>query len=62
MTRNLEHGEPQNAPCPQENTDEKARENRAQDETRRLAAGDWLRAVMGFSAPFGHDGMPTVWG
>ena len=30
--------------------------------TRRLAAGDWLRAVAGFSAPFGHDGMPTVWG
>ena len=62
MTRNLENGEPQNAPRPQENADEKARENRAQDETRRLAAGDWLRAVMGFSAPFGHDGMPTVWG
>ena len=34
----------------------------AQRESRRLAAGDWLRAVAGFSAPFGHDGMPTVWG
>jgi len=31
-------------------------------EAPRLAAGDWLRAVMGFQAPFGRDGLPTVWG
>jgi len=29
---------------------------------RVLGAGEWLRAVTGFQAPFGHDGMPTVWG
>ena len=34
----------------------------ADNQPRRLAAGDWLRAVMGFRAPFGHDGLPTVWG
>lgn len=27
-----------------------------------LSAGQWLRAVVGVEAPFGHDGMPTVWG
>jgi len=27
-----------------------------------LPAGQWLRAVLGFEAPFGHDGLPTVWG
>jgi len=27
-----------------------------------LPAGQWLRVVMGFEAPFGHDGLPTVWG
>lgn len=27
-----------------------------------LPAGQWLRAVLGFDAPFGHDGLPTVWG
>jgi hypothetical protein len=27
-----------------------------------LPAGLWLRAVLGFEAPFGFDGMPTVWG
>ena len=26
-----------------------------------LAAGLWLRVVLGFEAPFGFDGMPTVW-
>jgi hypothetical protein len=26
-----------------------------------LDAGEWLRAMTGFDAPFGHDGMPTVW-
>lgn len=30
--------------------------------SRPLAAGDWLRVVAGFRAPFGHDGLPTVWG
>ncbi len=29
---------------------------------RVLGAGEWLRAVTGFEAPFGHDGNPTVWG
>jgi len=29
---------------------------------RVLPAGQWLRVVMGFEAPFGFDGMPTVWG
>jgi len=29
---------------------------------RVLGAGEWLRAVTGFQAPFGKDGMPTVWG
>ena len=27
-----------------------------------LPAGLWLRAVLGFEAPFGFDRMPTVWG
>lgn len=27
-----------------------------------LPAAQWLRAVTGFEAPFGHDGLPTVWG
>ena len=30
--------------------------------THALPAGQWLRAVLGFEAPFGHDGLPTVWG
>jgi hypothetical protein len=29
---------------------------------RRVSAGQWLREVTGFEAPFGHDGLPTVWG
>jgi len=80
MTRNFENGDAQfelahselkntlRLQDNQENTENKARtervqnENRQSEEPRRLAAGDWLRAVMGFSAPFGHDGMPTVWG
>lgn len=27
-----------------------------------LSAGQWVRAVTGLQAPFGHDGLPTVWG
>jgi hypothetical protein len=27
-----------------------------------LSPGQWMRAVLGFEAPFGHDGLPTVWG
>jgi hypothetical protein len=27
-----------------------------------LSAGEWARRVLGFDAPFGHDGLPTVWG
>jgi len=34
-----------------------------QNETRCvLPAGEWLRRMTGFQAPFGHDGLPTVWG
>ena len=29
---------------------------------RVLSAGQWTREVLGVKAPFGHDGMPTVWG
>jgi hypothetical protein len=29
---------------------------------RVISAGEWLRLMTGFQAPFGHDGMPTVWG
>ncbi len=31
-------------------------------QTRRVSAGQWMREVTGFNAPFGHDGLPTVWG
>jgi hypothetical protein len=27
-----------------------------------MPAGQWMREVMGLRAPFGHDGLPTVWG
>ena len=27
-----------------------------------LDAGQWARQVAGLKAPFGHDGLPTVWG
>ena len=27
-----------------------------------LGAGEWLRAVSDFRAPFGFDRLPTVWG
>jgi len=27
-----------------------------------VSAGEWLRLMTNFSAPFGHDRMPTVWG
>ena len=37
-------------------------QNEGGGKPRRLAAGEWLRAVMGFEAPFGRDGLPTVWG
>jgi hypothetical protein len=29
---------------------------------KSLSAGEWLRKVLGIDAPFGHDGLPTVWG
>ena len=29
---------------------------------KSLPAGEWLRKVLGIDAPFGHDGLPTVWG
>jgi hypothetical protein len=29
---------------------------------RVLSPGQWMRTVLGFEAPFGHDGLPTVWG
>jgi hypothetical protein len=29
---------------------------------RLVSAGQWMREVTGFKAPFGHDGLPTVWG
>jgi len=28
----------------------------------KLAPSLWLRAMTDFDAPFGHDGLPTVWG
>jgi hypothetical protein len=28
----------------------------------KLAPSMWLRAMTDFDAPFGHDGLPTVWG
>jgi hypothetical protein len=31
-------------------------------QTRLVSAGQWMREVTGFNAPFGHDGLPTVWG
>lgn len=35
----------------------------ARNEKREvLPAAQWLRAVMGFEAAFGRDGLPTVWG
>jgi hypothetical protein len=34
----------------------------AKNTQRRISAADWLRVVGGFKAPFGHDGLPTVWG
>jgi hypothetical protein len=30
--------------------------------SRLISAGQWMREVTGFTAPFGHDGLPTVWG
>ncbi|HEX8236225.1 MAG TPA: hypothetical protein VF600_09740 [Abditibacteriaceae bacterium] len=37
--------------------------NSLQPATPRLvSAGQWMREVTGFKAPFGHDGLPTVWG
>jgi hypothetical protein len=27
-----------------------------------LGAGEWLRAVSDFRAPFGFDRLPTIWG
>ena len=70
MARNRVSEEAQNALHSGENQDELeiARESEARSETNfekepcRLAAGQWLRVMTGFSAPFGHDGMPTVWG
>jgi|GEM_PF-4551858 len=29
---------------------------------RKLAPSLWLRAMTDFDAPFGRDGLPTVWG
>lgn len=70
MAQNWESKVAQNALDPQEIQDqvENARLSGARDEKgtdgkqRRLAAGEWLRAMTDFAAPFGHDGMPTVWG
>jgi hypothetical protein len=31
-------------------------------EVIKLAPSMWLRAMTDFDAPFGHDGLPTVWG
>ncbi len=70
MLPHLENDDAQNARHKPENHDEveialtsgvqaEASQNA---EPRRLAAGQWLRVMTGFSAPFGHDGMPTVWG
>lgn len=36
--------------------------NTAQTKPERLAPAMWLRVVAGFDKPFGHDGLPTVWG
>lgn len=30
-------------------------------EPRKLAPSLWLRAMTDFDAPFGRDGLPTVW-
>lgn len=36
--------------------------NAAPTKPERLAPATWLRVVAGFDKPFGHDGLPTVWG
>jgi hypothetical protein len=47
-------------------TNETARKDGSQKQIAQdqgaLPAGQWLRVVLGFDAPFGHDGLPTVWG
>jgi hypothetical protein len=43
-------------------SNEKNEEKQQAKKPKALAPGQWMRVVMGFEAPFGHDGMPTVWG
>ena len=36
--------------------------NPASEAVQVLPPGQWMRKVLGFEAPFGHDNLPTVWG
>ena len=42
--------------------DERNNKQRPDSDRATLDAGQWARQVAGLKAPFGHDGLPTVWG
>jgi hypothetical protein len=47
---------------PEEPQAVRAAQKTAQPAPKVLGAGEWLRAVSDFRAPFGFDRLPTVWG
>ena len=41
---------------------ESSRDLTDQTATVTLSPAEWARQVLGITAPFGHDHLPTVWG